>query len=298
MKYMIIYDLKDMYKMKEMCKFLKVSPSGYYRWNKLGRPIRYSFDEKIADLIEEIFYETYKGYRFIREQLKRRYGLILNPKTVYRYMKIMNLSSPIRKKRFQCSTKEDPNEKARIVCDNVLTRNFKASRPCEKLVTDVSYIHHQKGLMFLSVIKDLYDNSILAYNVSKFNDLKLVMDNVAGAITDDWNPTIPCVLHSDRGFQYTNIIYVRFLDERGITVSHSRKANCYDNACCENFFSHIKSECLELFDLPEDEKSLIEAVDKYIHFYNYDRPQIKLKGMTPMEYRNAYFQNTIKDNQI
>lgn len=288
MKYMIIYDLKDKYKLKELCKLLKVSQSGYYRWNKLGRPIRYSFDEKIADLIEEIFYETYKGYRFIREQLKRRYGLILNPKTVYRYMKIMNLSSPIRKKRFHCSTKEDPNEKARIVCDNVLARNFKASRPCEKLVTDVSYIHHQKGRMFLSVIKDLYDNSILAYNVSKFNDLKLVMDNVAGAITDDWNPTIPCVLHSDRGFQYTNIIYVRFLDERGITVSHSRKANCYDNACCENFFSHIKSECLELFDLPEDEKSLIEAVDKYIHFYNYDRPQIKLKGMTPMEYRNAY----------
>ena len=288
MKYMIIYDLKDKDKMKELCKLLKVSPSGYYRWNKLGRPIRYSFDEKVADLIEEIFYETYKGYRFIREQLKRRYGLVLNPKTVYRYMKIMNLSSPIRKKRFQCSTKEDTNEKARIVCDNVLARNFKASRPCEKLVTDVSYIHHQKGRMFLSVIKDLYDNSILAYNVSKFNDLKLVMDNVAGAITDDWNPTIPCVLHSDRGFQYTNILYVRFLDERGITVSHSRKANCYDNACCENFFSHIKSEGLELFALPEDEKSLIEAVDKYIHFYNYDRPQIKLKGMTPMEYRNAY----------
>ena len=207
---------------------------------------------------------------FIREQLKRRYGLVLNSKTVYRYMKILNLSSPIRKKRFQCSTKEDPNEKARIVCDNVLARNFKASRPCEKLVTDVSYIHHQKGRMFLSVIKSLYDNSILAYNVSKFNDMKLVMDNVVDAIRDDWNATVPCVLHSDRGFQYTNILYVRFLEERGITVSHSRKANCYDNACCENSFSHIKSECLELFDLPEDEKSLIEAVDKYIHFYNYD----------------------------
>ena len=237
---------------------------------------------------KSILMNLIKMNSFIREQLKRRYGLVLNPKTVYRYMKILNLSSPIRKKRFQCSTKEDPNEKARIACDNVLARNFKASRPCEKLVTDVSYIHHQKGRMFLSVIKSLYDNSILAYNVSKFNDMKLVMDNVVGAIRDDWNATVPCVLHSDRGFQYTNILYVRFLEERGITVSHSRKANCYDNACCENSFSHIKSECLELFDLPEDEKSLIEAVDKYIHFYNYDRPQLKLKGMTPKEYRNAY----------
>ena len=81
---------------------------------------------------------------------------------------------------------------------------------------------------------------------------------------------------------------VRFLEKREITVSHSRKANRYDNACCENFFSHIKSKYLELFDLPENEKALIEAVDKYIHFYNFDRSQIKLKGMTPIEYRNAY----------
>lgn len=285
---MIIYDLKEEYKIFKLCKYLKVSKSGYYRWLKLGKPIRYSFDDKLADMIEEIFYETYKGYRFIRDETIRRYGVIFNDKTIYKYMKILGLSSPIRNKKYNCCTKQDPNEKARTVCDNYLARNFTASRPLEKLVTDVSYIYSQQGRMYLSVIKDLYDNSILAYTISRFNDLKLVMDNVYMVIDDKWDSTKQCILHSDQGFQYTNIEYIRYLDEYGVTISHSRKANCYDNACCENFFGHLKSEYLELQDIPKTNDELIAMVDKYIYFYNYERPQRKLKGMTPMEYRQSY----------
>lgn len=285
---MIIYDLKEDYPIKKLCKYLSVSPSGYYRWLRAGRPIRYSFDEKLVDMIEEIFHETRKGYRFIRDEIIRRYGIIYNDKTIYKYMKILNLSSPIRKKRYNCCTKADPNEKARIVCDNFLARNFSASRLLEKLVTDVSYIFSQEGRMYLSVIKDLYDNSIIAYQISPFNDLKLVMDNVIKAINEDWDSSRECVLHSDQGFQYTNIAYIRYLEERGVTISHSRKANCYDNACCENFFGHLKSEKLELFDIPKTNEELIRIVEEYIHFYNYERPQRKLKGMTPMKYRESY----------
>ena len=288
---MIIYDLKEEYKISKLCKYLKVSKSGYYRWLKLGRPIRYSFDDKLADMIEEIFYETYKGYRFIRDEIIRRYGVIFNDKTIYKYMKILGLSSPIRKKKYVCCTKQDPNEKARIACDNYLARNFTASRPLEKLVTDVSYIYSQEGRMYLSVIKDLYDNSILAYTISRFNDLKLVMDNVYGVINDKWDSTQQHILHSDQGFQYTNIEYIRYLDEYGVTISHSRKANCYDNACCENFFGHLKSEYLDLKDIPKTNDELIAMVDKYIYFYNYERPQRKLKGMTPMEYRQSYLKS-------
>ena len=142
---MIIYDLQEEYKIKKLCHYLSVSTSGYYRWLKLGRPIRYSFDEWLADQIENIFHETQKGYRFINDELFRKYGVVYNDKTIYKYMKILGLSSPIRKKRFQCCTKGDPNEKARIVCSNHLARNFTASRPLEKLVTDVSYIYSQEG---------------------------------------------------------------------------------------------------------------------------------------------------------
>lgn len=285
---MIIYDLQEEYKIKKLCHYLSVSTSGYYRWLKLGRPIRYSFDEWLADQIENIFHETQKGYRFIKDELFRQYGVVYNDKTIYKYMKILGLSSPIRKKRYQCCTKEDPNEKARIVCSNHLARNFTASRPLEKLVTDVSYIYSQEGRMYLSVIKDLFDNSIIAYQVSKFNDLKLVMDNVVQVINDNWNPSFACTLHSDQGFQYTNIVYIKYLEEHGITVSHSRKANCYDNACCENFFGHLKSECLELGDYPKTIDDLIKAMADYIDFYNKRRPQRKLKGMTPEQFRSSY----------
>ena len=289
---MIVYDLQEEYKIRNLCKYLAVSASGYYRWLKLGRPIRYSFDNWLADQIENIFHETQKGYRFIKDELFRKYGVIYNDKTIYKYMKILGLSSPIRKKRFQCCTKEDPNEKARIVCSNHLARNFTASRPLEKLVTDVSYIYSQQGRMYLSVIKDLFDNSIIAYQVSKFNDLRLVMDNVVQVIDDNWNPTVACTLHSDQGFQYTNIVYIKYLEVRGVTVSHSRKANCYDNACCENFFGHLKSECLELGDYPKTNDDLIRAVADYIDFYNKRRPQRKLKGMTPEQYRLSYLSST------
>ena len=285
---MIVYDLQEEYKIRNLCKYLAVSASGYYRWLKLGRPIRYSFDNWLADQIEKIFYQTHKGYRFIKDELFRLYGVVYNDKTVYKYMKILGLSSPIRKKRYQCCTKDDPNEKARIVCSNHLARNFTASRPLEKLVTDVSYIYSQQGRMYLSVIKDLFDNSIIAYQVSKFNDLKLVMDNVGQVIDNNWDPTVTCTLHSDQGFQYTNIMYIRYLEEHGVTVSHSRKANCYDNACCENFFGHLKSECLELGDYPDTSDDLIKAVADYIDFYNKRRPQRKLKGMTPAQFRVSY----------
>ena len=289
---MIVYDLQEEYKIRNLCKYLAVSASGYYRWLKLGRPIRYSFDNWLADQIEKIFYQTHKGYRFIKDELFRRYGVVYNDKTVYKYMKILGLSSPIRKKRYQCCTRDDPNEKARIVCSNHLARNFTASRPMEKLVTDVSYIYSQEGRMYLSVIKDLFDNSIIAYQVSKFNDLRLVMDNVVQVIDDNWNPTVACTLHSDQGFQYTNIVYIKYLEVRGVTVSHSRKANCYDNACCENFFGHLKSECLELGDYPKTNDDLIRAVADYIDFYNKRRPQRKLKGMTPEQYRLSYLSST------
>lgn len=285
----MIDELKDNYSILLLCNYLKVSRSGYYSWIKHGRLMYKQYDEIVAMMIKEIFETTKKGYRFIRNQLRRLHGLILNRKTVLRYMNILGIKSPIRKKRFECCTQQDINEKSRIVCNNYLDRQFEASRPSKKLVTDVSYIYHKEGRLYLSIIKDLYDNSILAYSISKWNDNALVFNNLDQVFTN-WNPMNSCILHSDQGFQYTNTQYIKYLDSLGVTVSHSRRANCYDNACAENFFSHLKSESLEL-DVPNNEKELIEQVKRYILFYNEDRPQDKLKGMTPFEFRLSFQYN-------
>lgn len=273
-----------------LCNYLEVSRSGYYAWVKNGKPMYKKFDEVLSELIKEIFDKTKKGYRFITHQLRRLHGIVVNRKKVLRYMQILGIKSPIRKSRFENCTQEDPNEKTRIVCNNFLARKFEASRSLEKLVTDVSYIYHKDGRLYLSVIKDLYDNSILAYSISKWNSNELVTSNLRQVFKDDWDSTKFCIFHSDQGFQYTNQTYIKYLDSLGITVSHSRKANCYDNACCENFFSHLKSESLEL-DVPIDENDLIKRVDEFIIWYNTDRPQDKLKGMTPFEFRDSFQSN-------
>ncbi|WP_419152999.1 IS3 family transposase [Streptococcus sanguinis] len=179
------------------------------------------------------------------------------------------------------------NEKARHVHYNMLARRFEASRPNQKLVTDVSYVYYKNGRMFLSVIKDLYDNSILAYQLSDFNDNRLVFDHLDLIFNETWDTTQSCILHSDQGFQYTNFQYLRKLDAYGVTISHSGRGNCYDNACCENFFSHLKSESLSLHK-PETRDELIQQIGYYIQWYNFDRPQEKLKGRTPVEFRESY----------
>lgn len=285
--YLVIDQLKDKYPTKKLCKYFKINRSAYYNWCSKGKPMHRSFDQVLAEMIKEIFNEHQKGYRYITFELKRRYGLIINRKTTHRYMRILDLKSPIRKQRFECTTQREMNEKARTIKPNVLARKFVASHPNEKLVTDVTYIYHQKGRMYLSVIKDLYDNSIIAHYISRWNDNNLVFNTINQVFNKDWDTTNSCILHSDQGFQYTSKLYISNLESYGITVSHSRKSNVYDNACCENFFSHLKSECLER-NVPKDENDLIRVVNEFIMWYNTNRPQEKLKGMTPEEFRMSY----------
>lgn len=288
---MIVYDLhEDGFYTTRLCNYLQVSPQAYYRWVHQGKPLHHHYNEQLADRIQNLFECEKKGYRYIRDQILRLDHRRINDKTILRYMHILGIQSPIRKKRFQNCTSPDPNQKARIICDNVLARNFEAIRPLEKLVTDISYVYHQEGRLYLSVIKDLFDNSIIAYTISRFNNNSLVTECLDQVFNASWNPTATCIFHSDQGFQYTHISYIQRLDAHGVTISHSRKANCYDNACCENFFSHLKSESIEL-NIPKNEAFLIQAIADYIFFYNTNRPQRKLKGMTPMEFRETYLNN-------
>ena len=241
------------------------------------------YEAELACLVLKIFEtERQKGYRYIWRRLQKKYHLSRNPKTILRYMHLLGISSPIRKKKFKHSSYKQIDEKSRQVEPNVLNREFQAKKPLEKVVTDVSYLNYQGGRRYLSVIKDLYDHTILAYQLSSFNDNQLVFDNLAQVFTEKH---YECLIHSDQGFQYTNKNYVSFLQSLGITVSHSRRGNCYDNACVENFFSQLK--CEELYLRPaKSALELEQQVISYIDFYNQLRPQEKLKGMTPLEFRN------------
>jgi transposase InsO family protein len=224
---------------------------------------------------QEKTHGTY-GYRRVEIWLKRQ-GINVNHKTVLRIMQRYGLSAQIRRRRKYRQMSEQIHRYA-----NLLNRDFRASRPNEKWVTDISYIQTPQGTLFLSMIRDLYDNSIVAYKMGTEQTINLVLHTIREARQKE-KITAELLLHSDQGFQYTSHAYFALTQKYGISPSMSRCGNPYDNAMAENFFSILKTECIRRFK----PKTLEEArmlIDHYVYFYNYERIQLKSK-LTPFEKR-------------
>ncbi|MCM3783921.1 IS3 family transposase [Neobacillus mesonae] len=217
------------------------------------------------------------GYRRVRVWIKKKYGLQVNHKRIQRLMNEMGIQAVVRKKKPYYGKRE-----AYVISSNLLNREFRASKPNEKWVTDITYLIFNGQRLYLSAIKDLYNNEIISYQISRRNDLKLVMDTLTKARKKQ--KVEGTLLHSDQGFQYTSRQYNQRLKRYGMIASMSRKGNCWDNACMENFFSHFKSECFNLYTF-RTSKEVEHAVQRYIHFYNHQRFQQKLNNLSPYEYR-------------
>ena len=258
-----------------MCRFFGVSRSGYYRHVKrMEIPAK---DLPLAEKIRECQAEcrsTY-GYRRVHIWLER-HGIHHNPKTVLRVMNKYSLLSVIRRKRYV------KYGEALHRYPNLLNRNFAADRPNQKWVTDISYIRTGQGFLYLSVIRDLYDNSIVAYKTGTEQNNNLVLNTVRAAKRNE-KVTAELQLHSDQGFQYTSQAYFKLTQEYGITPSMSRRGNPYDNALAENFFSILKTECIYRQKIATFEEART-LIDDYIFFYNNQRIQAKTK-LTPLELR-------------
>ena len=168
---------------------------------------------------------------------------------------------------------------------NLLNRDFNAERPNQKWVTDISYIKTNLGTLYLSVIRDLYDNSIIAYKTGTEQNINLVLSTIREAKKKE-KVTAELQLHSDQGFQYTSHRYFKLTKLYNITPSMSRKGNPYDNALAENFFSILKTECIYRTK-PESYEEARLLIAEYIHFYNNERIQLKTK-LTPLEKRSQY----------
>lgn len=129
--------------------------------------------------------------------------------------------------------------------ENLLNRDFRADMPNSKWVTDISYIHTEEGVLYLSMIRELYDSSIVAYKTATHQTVNLVMDTIRLAMkAEKKRGAAELQLHSNQGFQYTSQAYFDLTKEYGITPSISRRGNCYDNAMAENLFSIVKTECI------------------------------------------------------
>ena len=211
--------------------------------------------------------------------IKTIYGVQLKNSTIYRYMKIMNISSIIRKKKKKYSKVKHHR------IPNLIKRNFNATKPNQKWSIDITYIHTISGVEYLCAIKDMYDKSIVSYNQSRFMDNELVLTTVKQAIKNvPYKQRKKLILHSDQGTHFTGKEYGLLLKHNKIRRSCSYKGSCVDNVPIESFFSALKTECIYLYKniTRELAKTL---VDDYIKYYNFDRFQEKLKELSPIHYR-------------
>ena len=263
-----------------MCKFFEVSRSGYYDFVKrLGKPEQ---DAPLARKIEECQNKTDKtyGYRRVWKWLKDQ-NIDRNPKSVLRVMKKYGQLSDIRRRRKWVNLGQQVHK-----YENLLKRQFRADRPNSKWVTDISYIHTKEGVLYLSMIRDLYDNSIVAYKTATQQTVNLVLDTIRLAMKKERKKVAAELqLHSDQGFQYTSQAYFKLTQSYGITPSMSRKGNPYDNAMAENFFSILKTECIYRHK-PKTFREANDLIDRYIYFYNNERIQNKT-GVAPLTLRHS-----------
>ena len=248
----------------------------YYHLKRLRAADKY-VNEK--DNIKAIFHEHKGryGYRRITAEMRNR-GFIINHKTVQRLMQSMNIKSQIRKVRYR-SYKGEVGK----IADNILKRDFHASKPFEKLTTDVTQFKVCGEKVYLSPVMDLYNREIVSYSISTSPNLwqiRNMLDGLFAKLPADASP----VFHSDQGWQYQHAEYQRLLAEHNITQSMSRKGNCMDNGAMENFFGRLKVEMFygEKF---ENVNVFIDELKRYIDYYNYERISMKLKGMSPVQYR-------------
>ena len=274
------------YSVKEICIALKLNRSSYYKWKKRKQSKRELLNLQITEYVKEYYEESngVLGYRQMSITINREkideLPHRINVKRIHRIMRILGLKSVIRRKRpdYVKSTPE-------ITAENVLNRDFKATVPFEKWLTDVTefkyYVGPEVKKLYLSAILDLYDRRIVAYKIGDSNNNELVFTTF-DEVTSLYPDAKP-IFHSDRGFQYTNKFFHQKIVDAGMIQSMSRVGRCLDNAPMEGWWGILKSEMYYLKKFTSRE-SLVSAIENYIHFYNTRRYQKRLNCMTPCEY--------------
>ncbi|WP_150111975.1 IS3 family transposase [Exiguobacterium antarcticum] len=286
-RYVAIYELaiEEASSIVLLCEIAQVSRAAYYKWLKRTVSVR---DRENQTLLEDIrvLYDQVRGiygYRRITMTINRRRREdnlpVYNEKRIHRLMRIHDIKSIIRQKR-KGHKKSTPQHTA----ENLMNRDFSASRRDEKWCTDITEFKYGVGKKaYLSAIIDLYDGSIVSYRIGKSNNSILVFQTLIPAITQLPPGAIP-MIHSDRGNQYTSRGFKTMIEDANLTHSMSRVGRCLDNAPIESFWGTLKSEMYYLRDFQayEELKSYIEA---YIYFYNNERFQKRLNGLSPIEFR-------------
>jgi transposase InsO family protein len=272
-----------------MCVLLDVSKSGFYEWR--GRPVsaaqrrRELLAEKIRALFQA-FDSTY-GYRRIHAELVRA-GERVGPKLVRKLMREMGLI-PVQPRPFRTTTEPDPDAPATV---DLVKRDFTAQRPGTKVVGDVTYIRTWEGWLYLASLIDCCTREVIGYAMADHMRTELVLDAVEMAMRN--GRLLPdCIMHSDRGTQYTSTEYREKLVELGLRHSVGRTGQCWDNALAESFFASLKNERVHRAVYPTPKKAKADIAKWIELFYNHQRIHSALGYRTPHEVRTEYLNSQL-----
>ena len=264
-----------------MLEAASLSKSTYYF--EINKPDIDIKNEELIEKIKDIFYENKKRYgvRRIAAELRNQ-GIVINHKKVQRIMNKFGLKATKAKVKYHSYIGEVGH-----IADNIINRDFQASKPNEKWTTDVSQFNCPFGKAYLSPILDMYGTDIVAWDLSLSPNLEQTKRMLDEAFKK--NPNIEgLIFHSDMGWQYQHNYYQERLKEKGIIQSMSRKGNCIDNCIMETFFGTLKRE---MFYGHEQEfqtfEQLYQAIAEYIDYYNNRRIKGKTKWMPPVKFREA-----------
>ncbi|WP_078145607.1 IS3 family transposase, partial [Streptococcus pneumoniae] len=281
----IVQELVTDFSLDILLKIIKLArPTYYYHLKQLDQ------SDKDCDIKAEIqsIYTEHKGnygYRRMTLELRNR-GFVVNHKKVQRLMKVLGLTARIRRKRKYSSYQGEVGKKA----DNLIQRQFEGSKTMEKCYTDVTEfaIPASTQKLYLSPVLDGFNSEIIAYNLSTSPNLEQVKTMLEQAFTEKHYENT--ILHSDQGWQYQHDSYHWFLESKGIQASMSRKGNSPDNGMMESFFGILKSEMFYGYEKSfQSLKQLEQAIVDYIDYYNNKRIKVKLKGLSPVQYRTKSF---------
>lgn len=265
-----------------LCKVADIARSSYYKWLNRTPSKREVQNKKIIKDMWKIHEKRdgIFGYRRMTINVNRRLKKTFNEKRIHRLMKVAGIECVIRRKK-----KPYTHSPPKHIAENLLNREFKADKPNEKWVTDVTEMKHGKtSKAYLCAVRDLYDGKIISYSLGHRNNNNLVFKTIDAAIDSLKTGETP-LIHSDRGAQYTSISFKNKISEAKMKQSMSRPGKCIDNSPMESFWGALKCEkyYLKTFETFEE---LSKAIDEYIDFYNNDRYQKGLNGLSPQEFRD------------
>lgn len=279
--YEFIKSNRDEHSVRTMCKLLQVAPSGYYAWLRQPTSNRAREDARLLRLIRASFAASHGVYGAPRVFLDlREAGETCSKHRVARLMRVNKIRA-----LHGYRTRHYSTMKPSALIPNILQRNFDVAKPDRAWVTDITYIRTWQGWLYLAVVMDLFSRKIVGWSAGPAIRRELVLDAVIMAVKRR-HPR-GTVIHSDQGSQYGSDDWRRFCRTNGLIPSMSRRANCWDNAVAESFFSSLKKERIKKRIYKSRKVATVDVSDYIESFYNPTRRHSHIGGVSPEEFELA-----------